>query len=155
MAERTVRAYAAMGEQTAVDTMIVEYWKRGDDGSEQLVAAALTDRLNDGLSMVYSFFEPDAADRSLGAYMILDHIRRAQERALAYVYLGYLVEGSERMQYKVRYRPLERLNRGGWERMPEPVQKRLIAAATSPRAGRLCEPLPAKDGSQLEYKLAD
>ena len=59
------------------------------------------------------------------------------------------------MQYKVRYRPLERLTRGGWERMPEDEQKRLITAATRPRVARAVEPLPAKDGSQREYKLAD
>jgi len=58
-------------------------------------------------------------------------MRRATETGLAYVYLGYWVEGSPRMQYKVRYRPLERLTRGGWERMGEAEQDRLIAAAVN------------------------
>ena len=74
---------------------------------------------------------------------------------LPYVYLGYWVEGAERMQYKVRYRPLERLTRGGWERMPEREQKRLIASATAPRGRRREEALPAKDGLAAEYRITD
>lgn len=117
MAEMTVLDYASMVEETAVDTMIVEYWKRGADGTEQIIAAALTDRLNDGLSMVYSFFEPEEADRSLGAFMILDHVALARELGLPFVYLGYWVDGSPKMGYKRLYQPLERLTAGGWTRM--------------------------------------
>jgi arginine-tRNA-protein transferase len=119
MAEMTVLDYASMVEETAVDTIIIEYWKRGEDGAETLCAAALTDRLNDGLSMVYSFFEPEEDARSLGAYMILDHIAFAKELGLAYVYLGYWVDGSGKMGYKKSYQPLERLTAGGWTRMPQ------------------------------------
>jgi len=106
--------------------------------------------------MIYSFYDPDHEGRAgLGNYIILDHIRRAAERDLPYVYLGYWVEGAERMQYKVRYRPLERLTRGGWERMPEREQKRLIANATAPRGRRREEALPAKDGLAAEYRITD
>ncbi|MCB2097838.1 MAG: arginyltransferase [Parvularculaceae bacterium] len=117
MAEMTVLDYSSMVEETSVDTFIAEYWKRNEDGSETLLAAALTDRLKDGLSMVYSFFEPDEEARSLGAYMILDHVALAREFGLSYVYLGYWVEGSPKMGYKAAYKPLERLTAGGWTRM--------------------------------------
>ncbi|MFO1247665.1 MAG: arginyltransferase [Alphaproteobacteria bacterium] len=103
--------YVAMVEETPVDTHIVEY--RKDDGT--LVACALTDRLKDGLSMVYSFFHPGEDARSLGTYMILDHVRAAQARELPYVYLGYWVRGSEKMDYKIRFSPLEALGANGWE----------------------------------------
>jgi len=91
----------------------VEY--RKPDGT--LVAAALTDRLKDGLSMVYSFFHPGEEARSLGTYMILDHVRAAQAWHLPFVYLGYWVRGSRKMDYKVRFSPLEALTQNGWETM--------------------------------------
>ncbi|MBA2590583.1 MAG: arginyltransferase [Alphaproteobacteria bacterium] len=103
--------YVAMVEETPVDTHIVEY--RKDDGT--LVACALTDRLKDGLSMVYSFFHPGEEARSLGTYMILDHVRAARALNLPYVYLGYWVRGSEKMDYKIRFSPLEALGANGWE----------------------------------------
>ena len=136
----------------------MDIWGEPGIGAEQgrLVGACLTDYQGDGLSMIYSFYDPDHEGRAgLGNYIILDHIRRAAERDLPYVYLGYWVEGAERMQYKVRYRPLERLTRGGWERMPEREQKRLIANATAPRGRRREEALPAKDGLAAEYRITD
>ncbi|HNS88143.1 MAG TPA: arginyltransferase [Parvularculaceae bacterium] len=117
MAEMTVLDYASMVEETAVDTILIEYWGRDSNGRDALLACALTDRLNDGLSMVYSFFEPDEASRSLGAFMILDHVALARELGLSYVYLGYWVDGSEKMGYKKSYQPLERLTAGGWTPM--------------------------------------
>jgi arginine-tRNA-protein transferase len=105
-----------------VDTCVVEYRRRGPDtaingrGAGPVVAAALSDVLADGLSMVYSFFDPDEATRSLGTYMILDHIARARRMGLPYVYLGYWVEGSAKMAYKARFAPQERLQAHGWER---------------------------------------
>lgn len=117
MADMTVLDYASMIEETAVDTMLVEYSLRGADGEERLVACALSDKLTDGLSMVYSFFEPDESGRSLGQFMILDHIALAREYSLPYVYLGYWVEGSEKMDYKQRFQPLEKLTASGWVRM--------------------------------------
>ncbi len=123
MADMTVLDYAMMVEDTHVDTMMVEYRFRGPDtgitgrGEGPLVATALTDILGDGLSMVYSFFDPDYSDRSLGTFMILDHIRRARKKGLPYVYLGYWVDGSSKMDYKTRFRPQERLGARGWERV--------------------------------------
>jgi arginine-tRNA-protein transferase len=81
-----------------------------------LIAAALTDRMGDGLSMVYSFFDPSHEERSLGTFMILDHIRRAKERGLPHVYLGYWVKGSRKMGYKTKFLPQEHLMARGWER---------------------------------------
>ena len=124
MADMTVLDYASMVEETAVDTMIVEYRRDATGPSDPrgaargpLVAAALTDRLTDGLSMVYSFFEPDERRNSIGSYMILDHVALAADLGLPYVYLGYWVDGSPKMDYKKRYQPLERLTPSGWVRM--------------------------------------
>ena len=85
----------------------------------ELLAVALTDVLSDGLSMVYSFFDPDDAARSLGTFMILDHIARARRMGLAYVYLGYWVQGSRKMDYKARFLPQERLSPDGWVRVED------------------------------------
>lgn len=121
MSEMTVLDYAAMVEETAVDTMIIEYRSPvlDYDGAEdsKLIGAALTDRLTDGLSMVYSFFEPEEKTRSLGRFMIQDHVALAREMGLPYVYLGYWVEGSPKMDYKADFQPLERLTATGWVRM--------------------------------------
>ncbi|HWE77984.1 MAG TPA: arginyltransferase [Pseudolabrys sp.] len=122
MADMTVLDYAMMIEDSHVDTRVIEYRRRGPDsaingrGSGDLLAVALSDVLNDGLSMVYSFFEPGEADRSLGTFMILDHIERARKMGLAYVYLGYWVAGSRKMDYKGRFLPQERLMPSGWTR---------------------------------------
>lgn len=121
MADMTVLDYAMMVEDTHVDTMLVEYRFRGPDtaitghGEGPLIGTALTDVLSDGLSMVYSFYEPDYIDRSLGTLMILDHINRARRMGLPYVYLGYWVSGSKKMAYKARFRPQEHLGAQGWE----------------------------------------
>ena len=124
--------FADMVEHTPVDSWVIEYREPTADGSiGRLVAACLTDRQGDGLSMIYSFYDPDHPGREgLGNYIILDHIRRAGEEGLPYVYLGYWVQGSARMQYKVRYRPMERLSRQGWSRLSEAEQDHLIAVAT-------------------------
>ena len=122
MADMTVLDYAMMVEDSHIETRIIEYRRRepGMTGKRQggeLVAIALTDVLSDGLSMVYSFFEPDEANRSLGTFMVLDHIARAKSMGLAYVYLGYWVRGSQKMDYKSRFLPQERLMPDGWERI--------------------------------------
>lgn len=110
--------YVAMVEETPVETHIVEYRLPGENGAPgQLLACALTDVLRDGLSMVYSFYHPGEVTRSLGTYMILDHVRAAQARGQTHVYLGYWVRGSEKMDYKSRFHPLEALTREGWERL--------------------------------------
>ncbi len=121
MADMTVLDYAMMVEDSHIETRVVEYRRRTGDGARQqagdLIAVALTDVLGDGLSMVYSFFEPDEAARSLGTFMVLDHITRAQQMGLAYVYLGYWVRGSRKMDYKSRFLPQERLTPDGWARV--------------------------------------
>lgn len=114
MADMTFADYAAMVEETAVHTHIVEY--RYSDGPKrgELAGAALTDVLGDGLSLVYSFFDPDAGKRSVGNYTILDHIQQARAAGFAYVYLGYWIAGSEKMAYKAEFQPLELLLAGAW-----------------------------------------
>jgi arginine-tRNA-protein transferase len=69
--------------------------------------------------MVYSFFDPEIGVRSLGTYMILDHIERAKRLNLPYVYLGYWVRGSRKMDYKGRFLPQQRLTPDGWVRATE------------------------------------
>jgi arginyl-tRNA--protein-N-Asp/Glu arginylyltransferase len=125
--------FADMVEHTPVSSFIIEYREPDEHGEPgRLVGACLTDRQSDGLSMIYSFYDPEHENRKgLGNFIILDHIRRAAGEGLAYVYLGYWVEGSARMQYKVRYRPLERLGPDGWERMEPEEQEQLIAAAAN------------------------
>jgi arginyl-tRNA--protein-N-Asp/Glu arginylyltransferase len=125
MADMTVLDYAMMVEDSHVETRVIEYRRRGPDssinsrGTGALLAVALTDVLNDGLSMVYSFFEPDEEARSLGTFMILDHIARARRMGLPYVYLGYWIRGSRKMDYKGRFLPQERLMAQGWVRVEE------------------------------------
>jgi len=110
--------YVAMVEETPVNTHIVEYRETLRDGSPpRLLACALTDVLRDGLSMVYSFFHPGEDARSLGTYMILDHVTAARARRLPYVYLGYWIRGSAKMNYKARFKPLEALGPDGWARL--------------------------------------
>jgi leucyl-tRNA---protein transferase len=125
MADMTVLDYAMMVEDSHVETRIIEYRRRGPDthvtgrGAGALLGVALTDVLADGLSMVYSFFDPDVSARSLGTFMILDHIARARRLGLSYVYLGYWVKGSKKMDYKGRFLPQERLMPEGWLRVRE------------------------------------
>ncbi len=149
--------FADMVEHTPVTSFVIEYREPSLDGVTpgRLIGACLTDRQGDGLSMIYSFYDPSHETRTgLGNFIILDHIRRAAREGLPYVYLGYWVDGSARMQYKVRYRPLERLGRDGWERMSPEEQDRLIAAAVRP-AQVLAPEGSGKDGvpgGQQQYR---
>jgi arginyl-tRNA--protein-N-Asp/Glu arginylyltransferase len=109
--------YADMIEHSPVNSLIVEYREPSVAGVPgKLIGACLTDRQADGLSMIYSFFaaEEEAARPGLGNFIIMDHILRARDAGLAYVYLGYWVKGSQRMAYKTRYRPIEVLGPTGW-----------------------------------------
>ena len=131
MADMTALDYAMMVEDSHIETRIIEYRRReppstltpAADGAARvrrrgdLLAVALTDVLGDGLSMVYSFFDPEESARSLGTLMVLDHIVRAQRMGLSYVYLGYWVRGSHKMDYKGRFLPQERLAPDGWMRV--------------------------------------
>lgn len=118
MTDMTWLDYIAMVEDTAVRTHLIEYRLPSQDGGPgDLVAVTLTDLLSDGLSMVYSFFDPDLERRSLGVFAILDHVRQARAVRLPYVYLGYWVEGSPKMDYKAQFRPMEALRPLGWTRL--------------------------------------
>lgn len=116
MAEMTMSDYAAMVEETAVRTHIVEYRYTSGPDKGELAAAALVDVLQDGLSLVYSFFDTADTKRSMGAYTILDHIQQARAAGFAHVYLGYWIAGSEKMAYKADFQPLELLAGGQWRR---------------------------------------
>lgn len=108
--------FADMVEASPVDTRVVEYrLPAGHPEAGRLIAASLTDWQGDGLSMIYSFYDPDIADhQGLGTYMIMHHAHLARGMGLPYVYLGYWVRGSERMDYKRNFAPLEQLTRDGW-----------------------------------------
>ena len=122
MADMSVLDYAMMVEDSIVETFITEYRVRPDNALDSrpetwpLIGVALCDKLTDGVSMVYSFYEPDERARSLGTLMILDHIEQAKRLGLPYLYLGYWVQGSRKMSYKARFGPQERLGPGGWVR---------------------------------------
>jgi arginyl-tRNA--protein-N-Asp/Glu arginylyltransferase len=118
MADMTWPDYVAMVEDTAVRTHMVEYRVRSSDGGPgQLAACALVDLLADGLSLVYSFFDQEFARNSPGSFVIFDHVREARRLRLPYLYLGYWVRGSEKMDYKARFSPLEILQPAGWRLM--------------------------------------
>ena len=120
MAEMTWPDYVAMVEDTAVRTHLIEYRLPSTDGGPgDLVAVTLTDLLRDGLSMVYSFYEPTMERRSLGRFAILDHVRQAAQVGLPYVYLGYWIQGSAKMDYKAEFRPMEALKPLGWMRLED------------------------------------
>jgi len=124
MAEMDELDYADMVEQTPVNSFVIEYREPSVDGRPgRLVGACLTDQQADGLSMIYSFFDAeDEARRGLGTFIILDHIRRAVSADLPYVYLGYWIDGSQRMAYKANFRPIEKLTPAGWQVFdPQPL----------------------------------
>jgi arginine-tRNA-protein transferase len=117
MADMDAFDFASMIDETPINTTVVEYvLKDPETGTQRLIAACLSDILGDGLSMVYSFFDPDETDRSLGTHMILDHIRLAREMRLSHVYLGYWVSGSPKMDYKIGFRPFELCDGTNWRR---------------------------------------
>ncbi len=120
MADMTWPDYVAMVEDTAVRTHLIEYrLPSGDRGPGDLAACVLVDILGDGLSLVYSFYDPAMSKRSLGSFVILDHVIQARLAGLPYVYLGYWVPGSIKMNYKARFRPIELLRPGGWTKLED------------------------------------
>lgn len=118
MADMDWEDYCAMVEDSAISTHLVEFREASTSPIEanRLIATALTDVLSDGLSMVYSFFDPALSDRSLGTYMVLNHLSTAVSSNLQYVYLGYWVKNSRKMAYKSSFQPLETLGPNGWSR---------------------------------------
>ena len=115
MADMDVFEFAAMIEETPIKTRIIEYVT-----DQQLMAVSLTDLTDDGLSMVYSFYEPEPAKLSLGTYLIHDHIYLAKELELPYLYLGYWVAGSRKMGYKANFSGLEVFSQGKWQPLDDP-----------------------------------
>lgn len=111
MADLSQTEYKEMVESSPVATHLIEY-RTVMEG--KLIAAALTDTLNDGCSMVYSFFDTSEEARGLGNYIILDHIKRTAASGLAHVYMGYWIKESPKMNYKARFQPMERLGPEGW-----------------------------------------
>jgi arginine-tRNA-protein transferase len=102
--------YRGMVEDTPVRTAVAEF--RDDRGD--LVAASLIDLLDDGLSAVYSFYDPYQTKRSLGIWTVLWLVEECRARKLPFVYLGYWIAESPKMAYKHRFPALERLDKGEW-----------------------------------------
>ncbi|MDZ4134055.1 MAG: arginyltransferase [Paracoccaceae bacterium] len=126
MADMDIFEFAAMIEETPIRSRVIEYTSAtaSETRSKALTAVCLTDVFDDGLSMVYSFYDPDMSARSLGAYLILDHIEIAREAGLPYVYLGYWVPGSPKMGYKATYSSLEIYKAGQWQDIGDPAVHR-------------------------------
>ena len=120
MAQMSFGDFRSMVEDAIDPTRLIEY--RGGDGA--LVAAVLADRLADGISAVYSFFDPHLESRSLGAFVVLDLIERMRQEGLPFVYLGYWIADSRKMAYKSSYRPAEIMVVGAWRPlMPAPAEE--------------------------------
>ena len=117
MADMDIFEFAAMIEETPIRSRVIEYTRPSSPGERgrPLAAVCLTDVFDDGLSMVYSFYDPDLSDLSLGTHIILDHIDIAREAGLPYVYLGYWVPGSRKMGYKAGFSALEIYKGGRWQ----------------------------------------
>lgn len=126
MADMDVFEFAAMVEETPIKSRVIEYSRPAGPGEygAPLVAVSLTDVFDDGVSMVYSFYDPDFNNLSLGTYAILDHIEIAREAGLPYVYLGYWVPGSRKMGYKAGFSALEIFKGGEWVEIGDPVEHR-------------------------------
>ena len=132
MADMDIFEFAAMIEETPIRTRVIEHWddtpkSAGGAPDPKLRAVCLTDVLDDGLSMVYSFYDPDVPQDSLGTHIILDHVEIARESGLPYVYLGYWVPGSDKMGYKAAFSGLEANVGGRWERVRDPEAYRAHA----------------------------
>jgi arginine-tRNA-protein transferase len=80
----------------------------------QVVAVAVTDATPEGLSAVYTFFDPEQSDRGLGRYCILQQIELCRSKIIPYLYLGYWVDGCQKMQYKTDYQPQEHFDGQQW-----------------------------------------
>ena len=117
MAEMDALDFASMVEDSTVRTQVIEYHDTDENGEPSLVAACLTDVMADGVSLVYSFFDPDRQKDSLGNFIILDHVDLSKALGLSYVYLGYWVDGCRKMAYKTRFNPTETLIGTEWTRV--------------------------------------
>ncbi|NEX45335.1 arginyltransferase [Pseudotabrizicola algicola] len=126
MADMDIFEFAAMIEETPIKSRVIEYTRPSEQKGrgQELAAVCLTDVFDDGLSMVYSFYDPDLVDLSLGTHIILDHIAIAREAGLPYVYLGYWVPGSRKMGYKAGFSALEIYKGGVWQDLGDPSAHR-------------------------------
>lgn len=123
MADMDIFEFAAMIEETPIKSRVIEYSRPPGAGERgrPLAAVCLTDVFDDGLSMVYSFYDPDLQHLSLGTHVILDHVAIAREAGLPYVYLGYWVPGSRKMGYKANFAALEIYKGGRWQEIGDPT----------------------------------
>ena len=115
MSDMDFERYEMMVEDSASETQILEY----RDTESRLIACVLVDQLMDGLSLIYSFYNPALSKRALGNFMILDQIARCQNEDLPHLYLGYWVPNSPKMHYKARFKPCEILGHRGWQKLSQ------------------------------------
>ena len=124
MAQMDQLEFTSMISNSPIETVLISY----NDAENNLVGAILSDLQSDGLSAVYSFFEPGLKTRSLGTFMVLDLMGIAKKSGLNWLYLGYFVEGSQKMEYKARFGPAEIFKDGQWQ-----VVSNLSAEIAAPR----------------------
>jgi arginyl-tRNA--protein-N-Asp/Glu arginylyltransferase len=116
MDEDSHEQYAQFLLQSRVDTRLIEF---SEGGIVRMVS--LIDVLSDGLSSVYTFYDPDIAGASFGAYNILWQAAQCQALDLPYLYLGYWIAESRKMAYKKDFQPIEGLIDGQWQRLTDPA----------------------------------
>ena len=106
---------------SCTDSFFLELWLE-----DKLIAVATCDQMDDGISAVYTFFDPDESRRSLGIFAILKQIDYVRSLGLNYLYLGYWVPHSNKMNYKSQYMPLDILIDGQWRRINESLNSQQV-----------------------------
>ena len=129
MAQMNQHDFTSMISNSPIETILISY----KDCESNLVASILVDIQSDGLSAVYSFFDPTLKSRSLGTFMVLDLIAVAKETRLGWLYLGYFVEGSQKMDYKARFKPAEIFQDGNWQEEASLSAKNAMQLTSSDR----------------------